>query len=187
MKRIGGRHPFKVSTDKQEYDPNEQVIIRAKFFNKGQVDANMRMTAKVQVSPSRAEKLELRPTGDGVTFEGYTKIENAGNYLVQVWPGNSEEQLRAKPNTHTFSVVLDNEEIDNATLDEDTLKNLAVVTDGRYFTLDKIDELPKTIKVGLISNELLHSDEVWNAPILIILFLIAIITEWIIRKRCRLV
>ena len=125
--------------------------------------------------------------GDGVTFEARFIAERAGDYLVRVWPGETSAQRAAKPNTHAFTVTVPDFETRNPTLAGDELRALAVASGGQYFALGQADQLPSALTVGLVDNELIHSDEVWNAPLLILIFLTAIIAEWIIRKRARLV
>jgi hypothetical protein len=122
-----------------------------------------------------------------LSFEARFEAERAGDYLVRVWPGDSPAQRAAKPNTHGFTVAVPDFETRNPTLAKDELSNLALTSGGAFFTLDTADKLPEALTVGLVDNELIHSDEVWNAPLLILIFLGAILAEWIIRKRCRLV
>ncbi|MFN3167727.1 MAG: hypothetical protein ACE37H_11760 [Phycisphaeraceae bacterium] len=188
MKQLGGQHPYRVSTDKQAYEPGEEVTVTAKFIDEGQVDAGLlSLFAQVQTGQDDAIELTLAPTGDGVTFEAKFEAERAGDYLVRVWPGESSAQRAAKPNTHGFSVVVPDFETRNPTLAKTELEAMAAVSGGKYFALGSVDQLPAALKIGLVDNELIHSDEVWNAPLLILIFLGAIIAEWIIRKRCRLV
>lgn len=188
MKQLGGQHPYRVSTDKQTYEPGDEVTLTAKFIDEGQVDAGMlSLFAQVQTGQDEAIELTLVPTGDGLTFEARFVAERAGDYLVRVWPGESTAQRAAKPNTHGFSVVVPDFETRNPTLGQRELESLALVSGGKYFMLGNADQLPDALKIGLVDNELIHSDEIWNAPLLILIFLGAILAEWIIRKRCRLV
>lgn len=188
MKQLGGQHPYRVSTDKQRYEPGDEVVLTAKFIDPGQVDAGLlSLYAQVQTGQDDAIELTMTPSGDGLTFEARFEAERAGDYLIRVWPGDSPAQRAAKPNTHGFTVTVPDFETRNPTLASDELSNLALISGGQFFTLDRADLLPEALTVGLVDNELIHSDEIWNAPLLILLFLGAILAEWIIRKRCRLV
>ena len=188
MKQLGGQHPYRVSTDKQRYEPGDEVVLTAKFIDPGQVDEGLlSLYAQVQTGQDDAIELTMTPTGDGLSFEARFEAERAGDYLVRVWPGDSPAQRAAKPNTHGFTVAVPDFETRNPTLAKDELSNLALTSGGAFFTLDTADKLPEALTVGLVDNELIHSDEVWNAPLLILIFLGAILAEWIIRKRCRLV
>lgn len=188
MKQLGGQHPYRVSTDKQRYEPGDEVVLSATFIDPGQVDSGLlSLFAQVQTGQDDAIELTMTPTGDGLTFEARFEAERAGDYLVRVWPGDSPAQRAAKPNTHGFTVAVPDFETRNPTLAKDELTNLALISGGQFFTLDTADLLPDALTVGLVDNELIHSDEVWNAPLLILIFLGAILAEWIIRKRCRLV
>ena len=188
MKQLGGQHPYRVSTDKQRYEPGDEVVLTAKFIDPGQVDDGLlSLYAQVQTGQDDPIELTMTPTGDGLSFEARFEAERAGDYLVRVWPGDTPAQRAARPNTHGFSVTVPDFETRNPTLAKDELTNLALASGGQFFTLDQADLLPDALTVGLVDNEIIHSDEVWNAPLLILIFLAAILAEWIIRKRCRLV
>lgn len=188
MKQLGGQHPYRVSTDKQRYEPGDEVTLTAKFIDPGQVDeAMLSLFAQVQSGSDDPIELTLAPTGDGLTFEARFEAERAGDYLARVWPGDTAAQRAAKPNTHGFNVSVPDFETRNPTLAGDELRSLASITGGQYFAINTADQLPDALTVGLVDNELIHSDEIWNAPLMIILFLAAILAEWILRKRARLV
>lgn len=188
MKQLGGQHPYRVSTDKQRYEPGDEVVLTAKFTDPGQVDDGLiSLFAQIQTGQDDPIELTMTPTGDGLSFETRFEAERAGDYLVRVWPGDSPAQRAARPNTHGFTVAVPDFETRNPTLAKLELTNLAGSTGGEFFTLDRADLLPAALTVGLVDNELIHSDEVWNAPLLILIFMGAILAEWIIRKRCRLV
>ncbi|MFK7788058.1 MAG: hypothetical protein AB8C95_01025 [Phycisphaeraceae bacterium] len=188
MKQLGGQHPYRVSTDKQRYEPGDEVVLTAKFIDPGQVDDGLiSLFAQIQTGQDDPIELTMTPSGDGLSFETRFEAERAGDYLVRVWPGDSVAQRAARPNTHGFTVAVPDFETRNPTRASDELSNLALISGGQFFTLDTADLLPDALTVGLVDNELIHSDEVWNAPLLILLFLGAILAEWIIRKRCRLV
>ncbi len=188
MKQLGGQHPYRVSTDKQTYEPGDEVVLTAKFIDPGQVDEGLlSLFAQIQTGQDDPIELTMTPTGDDLSFETRFEAERAGDYLVRVWPGDSPAQRAARPNTHGFTVAVPDFETRNPTRADFELENLASKSGGAYFTLDTADLLPDSLTVGLVDNELIHSDEVWNAPLLILLFMGAILAEWIIRKRCRLV
>lgn len=188
MKQLGGQHPYRVSTDKHRYEPGEEVTLTATFIDPGQVDAAMlSLFAQVQTGSDESIELTLVPSSDSTTFTATFEATRAGDYLARVWPGDTASQRAAKPNTHGFSVAVPDFETRNPTLAETALRDMAKISGGQYFKLGEADKLPDAITVGLVDNELIHADEVWNAPLLILLFLGTIIAEWVIRKRCRLV
>jgi len=188
MKQLGGQHPYRVTTDKSQYEPGDEVTLTATFIDPSQVDAGLvSLFAQVQTGQDEAIELALSPTGDGVTYQARFVAEQAGDYLVRVWPGDSATQRAAKPNTLGFSAAVPDFETRNPTLAEAELMDMAKLSGGAYFSLATADKLPSTLTIGLVDHKLIHSDEVWNAPLVLLMFLAAIIAEWIIRKRCRLV
>ncbi|MFI4860836.1 MAG: hypothetical protein ACIAXF_09170 [Phycisphaerales bacterium JB063] len=189
MKQLGGQHPYRITTDKAVYEPGEEVTITARFTDPNQRDAGLNtLYAEVQTGEGQAMQLQLAPTGDDENaFSTKFVVDRTGDFLVRVWPGDATTQLSSKPNTLSFRVEVPDHEAKNPTLDTRLIQNVANLTDGRAFTLDTVGGLPDAITIGLVDDEQINVQPVWNAPILIILFLLFIIAEWVIRKRCRLV
>ncbi|XAL98640.1 hypothetical protein OT109_13755 [Phycisphaeraceae bacterium D3-23] len=189
MKQLGGQHPYRVSTDKAVYEPGEEVTVTARFTDANQRDAGLStLYAEVQTGEGEAMQLSLTPSGDDEnSFSTTFVVDRAGDFLVRVWPGDATTQLSAKPNTLSFRAEVPDHEARNPTLDADLIQRVANLTGGRAFTLDTVDGLPDAITIGMVDDEQINVQPIWNAPILIILFLLFVITEWVIRKRCRLV
>ncbi|MEM9415226.1 MAG: vWA domain-containing protein [Planctomycetota bacterium] len=188
MKQLGGQHPYRISTDKAVYEPGEEVTLTARFTDANQRDAGLStLYAEVQTGEGQPMQLELAPGSDDNTFSTTFVVDRAGDFLVRVWPGDAATQRSSKPNTHSFRAEVPDHEARNPTLDADLIQRVANLTGGQAFTLDTVDGLPDAITIGLVDDEQINVQPVWNAPILIILFLLFIIAEWVIRKRCRLV
>ena len=63
------------------------------------------------------------------------------------------------------------------------LERIAAATNGRYFTLDDVDELPEAIsysEAGIVERQLLA---LWNMPILFLALLLLKAGEWLLRLR----
>lgn len=189
MKQLGGQHPYRVATDKASYEPGEEVTVTARFTDPNQRDAGLSVLyCEVQSGEGEPIQLLLAPDGgDSNAFSASFVADRAGDFLIRVWPGDSTTQRTAKPNTVSFRVEVPDHEAKNPTLDADLIQRVASQTGGRAFTLDTIDQLADAITIGMVDREQIQVQPVWNAPLLTLLFLAFIITEWIIRKRCRLV
>jgi len=190
MKQMGGQHPYRLSTDRDTYQPGEAVTITARFVDGAQRDAGLNVLyAQIQNGSDDPFTLELSPSAEdeNVFTATFNESDRQGDYLLRVWPGDASTQSLSKPNTHSFSVEVIDEEIENPTLDDTTLRTIASTTQGQYFTLADVKGLPEALRVGLVDKVQVKTQPIWDAPLLIILFMGAIIAEWIIRKRCRLV
>ncbi|MEM9019766.1 MAG: vWA domain-containing protein [Planctomycetota bacterium] len=189
MKQRGGQHPFRVSTDRTDYEPGDEVTITARFIDAGQIDAGLTaLYAEIETGGDQPIRLELAPVaGDDQAFAARFIAERAGDYLARVWPGRQDSVTGAKPNSYSFAVVLPDFETANPTLDSDALRLVSNATGGKYVALGAVGELPAAITTGLVDREQVDVQDIWDAPLLVILFLMAILAEWILRKKARLV
>lgn len=189
MKQLGGQHPFRVSTDRADYEPGDQVTLTARFTDSAQIDAGLStLYAEIETGDDQPIRIELAPKpGDDLAFSATFVADRAGDYLARVWPSRRDAQSNAKPNSYGFSVILPDFETENPTLDRVALEDVSLKTNGLYFALADADQLAAAIKTRRVDNEQIDIQEIWDAPLLVILFLLAILAEWIMRKKARLV
>jgi len=93
-----------------------------------------------------------------------------------------EEQQIGKASTK-FMVEPYSLELENVRLNENTLKSIAEVTDGAYFQFSEIDSLPEALDIKPVLRRVRSEKEIWDSLILLIIFLLALSTEWILRKK----
>lgn len=189
MKQRGGQHPFRVSTNRTDYEPGDEVTLTARFIDVSQIDAGLTsLYAEIETGGDQPLRLELTPVaGDDQAFAVRFIAERAGDYLARVWPGRRDAVTGAKPNSYGFSVVLPDYETENPTLDSDALRQVSNATGGFYFALGSANELAGAITTKRVDREQVDVQDIWDAPLLVILFLMAILAEWILRKKARLV
>jgi hypothetical protein len=85
-------------------------------------------------------------------------------------------------------VELPNLELDNPTVDLTALQAIArAAGDGRVFTLADAAAIPDAFKIHRVARTLEDRQEIWDAPVIYGTMLTALILEWIVRKRVRLV
>lgn len=186
-KQLGGVYPFRLSTDRPTYSPGSPVTVTARFVDNDQIDPGLTvMHAEVERGDDAPIVLSLQRQADD-TFAGSFTAEKAGQHLARVWAGDTATKAIAKPATLAIEVALPDLEFEDPALDRATLDTLARATGGAVFDLTQLDELPGVFKVGQVGRVLEDRQEIWDAPLFWGLLVIVLISEWIIRKRYRLV
>ncbi len=186
-KQLGGVYPFRLSTDQATYQPGSEVNINARFTDPQQVDPSLTaLYAEVERAGDEPQPLTLLPEGEG-NFTASTTVLRAGPHTVRVWAGDESAKVLGRPAITRFDVALPNLEYQNPTLDLATLRALTALTGGQALTLDRCAELPGLFKVRTVDRVLEDRQEIWDAPLLWGLLLIALIGEWVTRKKYRLI
>jgi hypothetical protein len=195
-KQLGGRYPYTLSTDRATYRPGGTVTLTARFENSADRDAGLdAMHGEVQRGTDPAVPITLTPVpGDHDAFTATFPVEQAGTHFVRVWaadPGDSRTEARAA--TLQVPVELPNLELDNPTLDLATLQTIARASGGatgsgaRVFDLTDSADAATAFRTRRVDRTLEDRQEVWNAPVVYVTLLVALVLEWVLRKRARLV
>ncbi len=78
-----------------------------------------------------------------------------------------------------FSVSYARREYEKPLPNPELLKNIATATDGAFLKLTEMDKLPEIVKpVSDIIYSETKEDDIWDKPIVFILFLLIISLEW---------
>jgi hypothetical protein len=188
-KQLGGRYPYVLSTDREEYRPGSQVTLTARFDNPADRDAGLdTLHGEVQVRDEPPAELTLNPRqGDPNTFETTFPVDKAGTHFVRVWSGDPDIKNAARAATLEVPVNLPNLEYDNPTVDVATLQAIAKASGGKVFDLTNTDQIADAFSIHKVNRTLEDRQEVWDAPIIYILVLVAIVLEWVLRKKFQLV
>jgi len=187
---------FEIFCDKSRYVLGERVIITAKVRDKNFEPAQGPTQTVILQEPDSAEPIELTLKADPTKPGTYTHTlvaDEVGTYRVRApeqWRDDDRER------TVSFSVTIPSAEKENVSLDAGTLAVLARRTDGEYLPLARIERLADAIVplpervAGNRTREDLWDRE-WRLggiPLswAILLFMLLIVTEWMLRKRMRL-
>ncbi len=192
-KQLGGRYPYTLSTDRATYRPGGTVTLTARFDNPADRDAGLdALHGEVQLGTDPAAPITLVPVpGDSTAFTATFPVESAGTHFVRVWsadPADVKGEVRAA--TLQVPVELPNLELDHLTLDLGTLQTVARTaggTDGRVYDLTDSAGAAAAFRTRRVDRTLEDRQEVWNAPAVYGLLLVALTAEWVVRKRARLV
>ncbi len=188
-KQLGGRYPYVLSTDRTEYRPGSQVTLSARFDNPTDRDAGLEsLHGEVQLGDDQPTEITLVPRpGDPNTFETIFPVDKPGTHFVRVWSGDPDIKAAARAATLEVPVNVPNLEYENPTVDLATLQGIARASGGKVFDLSSTKEISDAFKIRRVARTLEDRQEIWDAPLIFSLVLIAIILEWVLRKKMQLV
>lgn len=187
-KQLGGVYPFRLTTDQTEYQPGRQVRIVARFHDPSMIESGLsQLYGELDRGDEAAIPLVLQPGGQEGEFETSFTADQAGPHFVRVWMGDETQGSMVQAATLTVNVALPNLEFANPTLNQAILEALAAQTGGKIYPLSRCDEVANAFSIRKVSRVLEDRQEVWNAPIFFVVFMTALIAEWLLRKKYRLI
>ncbi|MFN0198337.1 MAG: VWA domain-containing protein [Planctomycetaceae bacterium] len=187
-KQLGGVYPFRLTTDQTQYQPGQQVRIVARFNDPTMIEPGMtQLQGELDYGDEAPIPIVLQPGSQEGEFETTFTVAQAGPHFVRVWLGDETQSAQVQAATLTIDVALPNLEFANPTLNQAILESLATQTGGKMYPLLRSDEVENAFSIRKVTRVLEERQEIWNAPLLYGLFLFAILAEWLLRKRHRLI
>lgn len=186
IKQLGQQRAIDLDVDRRKYRQGEAVLFRARFF---QQDAKRvrddNVTVVIERQGGEQQQLELAPVPDiPFVFEGQVDGLREGNYRGWV----VDPSFSDKPPSTEFSIELTQQEFHDYQLREKDLQKTATDTRGAYYTPANADKLIGNLPPGepiLLAARTRIS--LWNRIELLLLFILLLATEWLMRKRFRLI
>ena len=188
-KQLGGRYPYTLSTDRNTYKPGSQVTLTARFENVADRDSSLEaLHGEVEVADAPPIPITLSPkNGESGAFETTFPVIKPGVHFIKVWSGAEEAKLVVKAATLQIPVELPNLEYERPTVETATLQAMAKASGGAVFDLSQADQISAAFRIHKVARVLEDRQEIWHAPLLWGGILLAIFTEWILRKKFRMV
>lgn len=178
---LGGSRRVQLATDKRSYTVGERVVVQAQCldeaFRPAQSEA---LAAKVEMQGAEPRTVALTRSRHGAAiFEGSFEAGRPGSGVVTLAVGADQDSL-------SFSVRLPETEFRNPTMDAQTLEAVAHATRGTFLGLHEVERLGELVQAAgrEITTEV--QDPVYDAPIVVILFMGLVCSEWWFRKRAML-
>lgn len=186
--KLMGARRYRVSVDKERYTRGEQVQIYAYAYDE-KFEKKTDPTIEVYVDPpaGRAglERIKVVLNKDR-TVEGFYTGQYAPDDtgLYRIWAGEEDESTRA---TAKFTVFIPDREDDDPILDVGTLKELAAASaGGKFFPIDEVGRLNEEVQKNDVMLRETKEDDLWDSPLVFLVFALLITTEWILRKIFRM-
>ena len=185
-KLIGKSKRFRVSTSKNEYRLGEKVEVFAQVLDE-RFEPETKVSVEVELEGPGSERAKMKlgaEANEAGRFHGEFMPQSAGPYRVRLV--TTETALPEEAVTHSFLVRPSLLEFQDVSMNEAGLKKLSELTGGRYFHVDEAGELGKALVDLKASSMREMKGELWNSPLLFVVFAGLFITELLYRKRRKL-
>ena len=176
-----------VTTNLTTYSVGDEVQITAYAYNESyqpMAAANL----EIEVTPPDGKYFQVRASVNSQhpgTYRAQFRVNQKGAYRIRASGVDRSVSLGAD-STEIF-VESPLAEFENPQLNEDLLKQLAANTGGHYTPIADITSLPEKIKPVQESVFAIQERELWDNPIVLILAVGFLGTEWFLRMRRGLV
>lgn len=163
--------------------PNEPVRIVADVGDETFLRVNNRRVTATVGQPSGEEvqvPLEWSIDQDGEYHAIWTPTET-GPHSVTVRAVHAGDTLFSRP--AYFEVAESRSEYFGATMNRPLLERIAAETGGRFYTAADIGTLPEDLSVTGRGATVIEEMDLWDMPIILLLLLGFVSTEWLYRRR----
>jgi uncharacterized membrane protein len=182
---VGAKERLTVETDADVYAPGKPVYIRATALAKDLQpvnDANVIATVTDALGNTEEVPLDWILAEEGV-FQARYVPQDEGDYRAAV----RVEGWGLKPVETDFRVSEPTVEAADAGLKENSLRDMAKTTNGRYFGAADARSLPaevaKTVQAARVTGIKPEDKDLWDMPALFGLAFGLLVAEWIVRRR----
>ncbi len=182
---VGAKQQISVEADADVYTTGSQVTLRAMVLKQDLSPANdATVIATVEDPLKNTQEIPMQwiLSQEGV-YQCSFRVDELGDYSVKV----RIEGWKVNPVETDFKVSEPYMEFSNAGLKEDSLREMAKITYGRYYTVaeapEAAAEMEKNVKTALSAGIQPQDHEIWDMPALFILLIILLSSEWIVRRR----
>ncbi|MEQ8764914.1 MAG: VWA domain-containing protein [Planctomycetota bacterium] len=186
LRRSDKRYELTTKDNRTEYDIKEPITLWASVRDEDYepLEADVQ-PIWIKTPKGRQMEMELPALpGEPGIFERELGEKEPGKY--EAWievPGTAE-----KISHISFFVKVPVLETQITSLDQDRLREIALLTKGHYLRLHDLDQLSSAIEEKAISKKTLRSEEqLWDRPWILFALAGLLGLEWILRKRVQLV
>ncbi|MEW4570083.1 VWA domain-containing protein [Tautonia sp. JC769] len=188
-KALGGRFPFQVALSREGYRVGDSVDVQVRFTDESAVVAGADLIAELERAGEPPEPIRFdRDPSDPAALAATFPADRAGAYTLRIVPATTVDPgSGVRVSTTTFRVDPPRREVDEPSLNRPLLDDLARLTGGRVLDLTDVDRLDELVAMREVTRTMETRQELWNAPLLAALLMIALTGEWILRKLVRMI
>ncbi|WP_169977233.1 VWA domain-containing protein [Tautonia rosea] len=188
-KALGGRFPFQVGLGKEGYRVGDTVAMQVRFTDESAIAEGSDLIAELERAGEPPEPIRFDPDpSDPAGLTATFPADRAGAYTLRIVPATTGDPgSGVRVSTTTFRVDPPRREVDEPSLNRPLLNDLARMTGGQVIELTDLDRLDQLISMREVTRTLETRQELWNAPLLAALLMIALTSEWIVRKLVRMI
>jgi uncharacterized membrane protein len=174
--------PVRVTPERERVEPGETVPLMAEILDSAYLEVNAAAVVATVTSPSGL--VSERPLAwtieeDGI-YRGSVDLDESGMYTIEVRAAQGEDELGVA--SAFVQVGPSDEEYFDASRRTASLRRLAEVTGGRFYTPETVDELPEDLRFTGAGITLREERDLWDMPIILFMLLGLIGAEWGYRR-----
>jgi len=174
--------PVRVTPERERVEPGENVPLVAEVLDSAYVEVNAANVVATVTSPSglvTEQPLAWTIEEDGI-YRGSIDPSEPGVHTIEVRAAQGEDELGSS--AAFVQVGASDEEYFDASRRTASLRRLAEVTGGRFYTPETVDQLPEDLQFTGAGVTLREERDLWDMPIILILLLGLIGAEWGYRR-----
>jgi hypothetical protein len=181
-KLLSGDRAIELALDREQYRRGDDVNLRVRFLDDRLAPAkDDGVTVVVEQEGGERRNLSLhRHSSERGIFEGSAGPLAEGNYRAWL----AAPVATGQPPSRAFTVVAPPGELARLQMDTAELREAAKISSGKFYTLATtgklLNDLPRGRQVRI---ESMPPKPIWNAPLLVGLFVALLTFEWLMRKR----
>ena len=177
----GANRFVRLTADRSTYSLGERVVLRARLLTPNFLPVRLKeVMAELQRTDGQRFPVKLDPVpGAAGVYSGEWLPSRAGAYKALLLAPNGQ---RAESMTNVV-IETSSLELDEPQQNEALLKRVAALSGGKYLLWSQAASLPDFIpdRHQEVATRIEH--ELWDAPLPVIVFVLLLVTEWILRKR----
>jgi hypothetical protein len=185
-KLLGESEGVELTTDRDEYEQGEPIRLRARFLDERSApteDDGVMCIVQHEAGQRQSVRLRRDALNRGV-FEGVIDSLPQGRYRAWV----ATPVFSGPPPSREFAVQAPPGELAEIQMRAADLQAAAKASDGQFFRLPQADRLLASLPPGRhVRVESMPPEPLWNLPLLPILFVSLLASEWLLRKRFGLI
>jgi uncharacterized membrane protein len=175
--------PVELSLDRDSYGTGEQVNVRIRLCDSAYEPVNeAAVWLKLTDSAGAIQDVQLDwAIDDEGIYTGAFNVRKAGIHKIEALATSPSGEVQ-ETSTH-FLVVEPGAEFIDAGMDVALLKTMAGVSGGQFYTDNNADQLVNDLKRIQNVVPLAVEQDIWDMPIVLLLFFGLLALEWLIRRR----
>lgn len=177
----GGNRYAQVNADKSEYNLGDRVALTARLLDRFYRPVkSATVTASISGSSGVSLQLPMRPVpGSPGLFSAEAPADRVGDYKVSA----ASPAAPGSAATARYLVQSQALEQQQPEMDEALLRKLTAASGGSMPAPDQVADWAKGLRGRELTVRSEIESEVWDSPLLLILFAAPLLLEWLIRKR----
>jgi len=173
------------NTDRTYYEPGRPIVVRSRVNRKAVVANKVKVEARFLLDGAELGLIALRPDEREIEYSGSFEPPRDGQYEIVaalVGDGKKVEQVSLYATSgHPYR------ELEETTLNEPLLRNLAAQSGGRYYSVADAAGVADQIERAQTEHEERIERQWLASPTVFVLFAALLSAEWYLRRRKRLI